>query len=188
MLWRNRKRTMGQVLTQLTKRHGKMLKQGEVFLAACDAFGADEAHPPPLAHGRRQPPSVDADDDLLRAEAAARDRLASVATTFGVEGFSELPYSNNGYLLTHTDRRMLIFNGTGKDYLLQSPIIGVWLTPVDHGDDGYTLILTSAEDRVALATRRESVEMTREFIASFPDRRDAARRVIADASPRDVEF
>ncbi len=33
------------VLAQLTKRHRKLLKQGEVFLAACDAFSAAEPHP-----------------------------------------------------------------------------------------------------------------------------------------------
>ena len=91
---------MSQVLAQQTSRHRSILKSNEVFLAACDAFGADESHPPPLKSGwRRQPPTIDASDDFLRAEAIARDRLAAIASAFGVDGFTEMPYSNNGYLL-----------------------------------------------------------------------------------------
>lgn len=189
MLRRRQTRVANQILAQQTRRHRKLLKPGEVFLAACDAFGGDESHPPPLSSGwRRGQLTIDATDEALRLEAAARDRLARVAGVLGIGGFSEMPYSPTGYLLTHTDRRMLIFNGTGKQYLLQSPILGVWLQPFDHGDGSYTLVLTSVDDRVAFCTRRDSTALTESFIASFPDRRHATRRVLANSSPQDIAF
>lgn len=189
MLRKKATREASQVLAQQTKRHRKLLKQGEIFLAACDTFGADESHPPPLKVGwRRRELTIDASDEVLRSEAAARNRLARVAAVLGVEGFTQMPYSSTGYLLTHTDRRMLIFDGTGKEYLLQSPILGVWLQPFDHGDGSYTLVLTSTEDRVAFCTRRESVELTQNFIASFPDRRHEVRRLAPEPSRQDIVF
>jgi len=171
---------VADVLSQLTKRHRKLLKKGEIFLAACDAFSASEPHPDPLSsRRRRQPVAVTSSKERLRREAAARFRLTSVQVALGLQDddFSDLPASDNGYLLSHTDRRMLIFDGAGKEYRLQSPMKGLWLQPVDHGDHMFTLIFSNHEDRVAFSTRRESVEMTKYFIDSFPDRRQQTRVV-----------
>ncbi len=176
------------VLAQLTKRHRKLLKPGEVFLAACDAFSASEPHPEPLgSRRRRQPVEVTSSEERLRREAAARFRLTSVQAALGVhdDEFSELPPSDNGYLLSHTDRRMLIFDGAGKEYQLQSQMKGLWLQPIDHGDNMYTLVFSDGEERVAFATRRESVEMTQYFIESFPDRR-LQTRVISVTNDSDI--
>lgn len=189
MLRRRTTRVPSQILARQTKRHRRLLKKGEVFLAACDAFGADESHPPPLSAGwRRRELTIDASSHALRAEAAARDRLASVARLLEVGGFTSMPYSPTGYLLTHTDQRMLVFDGTGKNYLLQAPILGVWLQPFDHGDGSYTLVLTSATDQVAFCTRRGSAELTLDFIASFPDLRHEIRRVPTGYSSQDIAF
>ena len=179
-------------LSQLTKRHRKLLKPGEVFLAACDGFPAGEPHPLPLRGRLRRPPvQVTSSDERLQIEAAARFRLSSVQAALGMTDteFGELPATTNGYTLTHTDRRMLIFDGTGKEYLVQSPMKGLWIQPVDHGDDMYTLVFSSGEDRVAIATRRESVEMAKHFIESFPDRRQQTRVLSVTNEPNNiVEF
>lgn len=188
MLRRRTTRVARQILGQQTKRHRQLLKKGEIFLAACDAFGADESHPPPLSTGwNRRRLTIDASDVALRAEAAARTRLANVARLLDVGGFTAMPFSLTGYLLTHTDRRLLIFDGTGKQYLLQAQLLGVWLQPFDHGDGSYTLVLTSIDDQVAFCTRRESADLTRDFITSYPDRRHPIRRVGAGSS-QDIAF
>lgn len=182
---------VADVLRRLTKRHRKLLKSGEVFLAACDVFGAGEPHPPPLKTGlRRQPVAVTTSEESLQREAAARFRLTSVQAALGMqeEVFSELPPSETGYLLSHTDRRMLIFDGTGKNYQLQAPMKGMWLQAIDHGDAMYTLVFNNGEERVAVATRRESVELTRYFIESFPDRRQQARVLSVTNDPDIIEF
>ncbi len=176
-------------VSQLARRHRKLLKQGEVFLAACDAFPADEPHPLPLSGRLRRPPvQVGSSDERLQIEAAARFRLTSVQAAMGMQdvAFSELPPTNNGFTLTHTDRRMLIFDGAGKKYLVQSPMKGLWLQPIDHGDDMYTLVFSNGDDRVAVATRRESVEMTKHFIQSFPDRRQQTRVLSVTNEPNNI--
>jgi len=175
----------------LTKKHRKLMKQGEVFLAACDAFGAGEPHPAPLGSSRRQPTvAVSSPNDVLLQNAAARDRLAWVQAALGMhdEDFAELPVSDNGYLLAHTDRRMLIFDGTGNHYQLQAPMKGLWLQPVKHGNGEYTLVFNNSEERVAVATRRESIELTRDFIRSFPDRRGQDRTLNLKSHDRSIEF
>jgi hypothetical protein len=179
------------VLAQLTKRHRKLLKTGEVFLAACDAFSASEPHPEPLSSRRRhRPVAVTSSEERLGREAAARFRLTSVQAALSVhdDDFTELPPSDNGFLLSHTDRRMLIFDGAGKKYQLQSPMKGLWLQPIDHGDDMYTLVFNNGKDRVAFATRRESVEMTKTFIDSFPDRRQQTRVLSVTNDSDIIEF
>lgn len=182
---------VAQRLRRLSKRHRKLLKSGEVFLAACDVFGAGEPHPAPLKTGlRRQPIAVTTSEETLQREAAARFRLTSVQVALGMqeEDFSELPPSENGYLLTHTDRRVLVFDGTGKQYQLQAPMKGMWLQAVDHGDAMFTLVFNNGEERVAVATRRESVELTKYFIDSFPDRRHQARILSVTNDPDIIEF
>jgi len=182
---------VAQLLRRLSRRHRKLLKSGEVFLAACDAFGAGEPHPAPLKTGlRRQPVAVTTSEETLQIEAAARFRLTSVQAALGMqeEVFSDLPPSENGYLLTHTDRRMLVFDGTGKQYQVQAPMKGMWLQAVDHGDAMFTLVFNNGEERVAVATRRESVELTKYFIESFPDRRHQARILSVTNDPDIIEF
>ncbi len=179
------------LLAQLTRRHRKLLKQGEVFLAACDAFSASEPHPAPLKSRRRhQAVEVATSEERLQREAAARFRFTKVLAALGMheDAFSEMPQSDNGYLLTHTDRRMLIFDGFGKDYQLQAPMQGLWLQPVDHGDHIYTLVFNNGEDRVALATRRDSVDLATNFIESFPDRRQQTRVLSVTNDPNIIEF
>ena len=178
-------------LAKLTRRHRKLMKPGEVFLAACDVFAAGEPYPPPLKTGfRRTPVMVTTDDVRLQREAAARFRLTSVHAALGMqdEVFSDLPPSDNGYLLSHTDRRILIFDGTGKQYKLQAPMKGMWLQPIDHGDGMYTLIFNNGTERVAVATRRESVELTKYFIESFPDRRQKTRVLSVTNDPSIIDF
>ena len=182
---------VAKILRRQTKRHRKLLKSGEVFLAACDVFGAGEPHPAPLKTGlRRQQVVVTTSDEDLKREAAARFRLTSVQIAIGMQDdvFSELPPSGNGYLLTHTDRRMLIFDGTGKEYQLQAPMKGMWLQAIDHGDAMYTLVFNNGDERVAVATRRESVELTEHFIESFPDRRHQARVLSVTNDPDNLSF
>lgn len=169
---------VASVLNRLAKRHKKLLKSGEVFLAACHAFDASEPHPAPLKTGlRRQAVAVTTPEETLQREAAARFRLTQVQAALGMQDeiFADLPPSGNGFLIAHTDRRMLIFDGTGKEYQLQAPMKGMWLQATDHGDDMFTLIFNQGEERVAVSTRRESVELTKYFIESFPDRRQQAR-------------
>jgi hypothetical protein len=182
---------VAEVLGRRTKRHRKLLKPGEVFLAACDVFAAGEPHPPPLKFGfRRTPVAVTTSEERLQREAAARFRLTSVQTALGMQDtmLSDLPPSDNGYLLSHTDRRMLIFDGAGKLYQLQAPMKGMWLQPIDHGDAMFTLVFNNGEERVAVATRRESVELTKYFIESFPDRRRQARVLLVTNNPNIIAF
>lgn len=182
---------VASLLGRLMKRHKKLLKSGEVFLAACDTFAAVDPHPEPMTSGRRKQPVLPLpSEERLQLLAAARFRLTSVQAALGMQDteFAELPASANGYMLTHTDRRMLIFDGSGKTYQLQAPLKGMWLQAVDHGDNMYTLVFNNGEERVAVATRRESVELTRYFIDSFPDRRQQARVLPVTNDPSIVEF
>ena len=182
---------VADLLARLTKRHRKLTKPGEVFLAACDTFAAGDPHPEPLTSRRRKQPVLPLPaEERLQLAAAARFRLASVHAALGMHDtdFAEMPPSTNGYMLTHTDRRILIFDGSGKDYLLQAPMKGLWIQAVDHGDKMYTLIFNNGEERVAVATRRESVELTKFFIESFPDRRQQARILPVTNDPSIVEF
>lgn len=124
------------------------MKPGEVFLAACDTFGAGDPHPEPLTSGRRKQPVLPLpSEERLQLAAAARFRLASVQAALGMQDseFAEMPASSNGYMLTHTDRRLLIFDGSGKDYQLQAPLKGLWLQGVNHGDGMYTLVFNNGE-------------------------------------------
>ena len=184
-------RSTDTVIAQLTKKHSKLLKGDEQFVAVCDAFGADEAHPTPIGDGHkaRDFETLPAANQL-QADAAAHLRVSAVRSTLGMEDeeFSELPPSRTGYLLAHTNQRMFIFDGTGKTYQLQAPVEGLWLQPVDHGDGLYTLVFNNGDERVALCTRRESVEMARQFIATFPDRRGQARIVTLSSRPDIIEF
>lgn len=174
---------------KLRKRHRKMLKPGEVFLAACYAYSAAEAMPADPDAGTKPPMSLDASADRLQLEAAARNRLDAVRGAMGMdEDFNELPRSPNGYVLSHTDRRMLIFDGTGRTFMLQAPMKGLWLQPVDHGDGGYTLIFSNGEERVAVATHPTYAAFANDFISSFPDRRAQARTVTLRQSNDAITF
>lgn len=168
-----------------------MLKSGEVFLAACDAFAGNLPHPEPLRSGRRrQPVASTSSEQRVQLQAEARFRLASVRTVLGMhdEEFADVPRSRNGFMLTHTDRRMMIFDGSGRKYQLQAPIQGLWLQPIDHGGHMYTLVFNNGEERVALSTRRESFELTEHFIASFPDRRQQTRVLTVPNEPAFIDF
>lgn len=179
------------LLAQLARRHRKLLKEGEVFLAACDAFGAAEPHPAPL-NSRRKRQALDAStsEERLQRSAAARFRFTKVLAALGMheDDFSEMPRSSNGFMLTHTDRRVLIFDGFGQEFQLQAPMKGLWLQPVDHGDDVFTLVFNNGDERVALATRRESVHLATSFIESFPDRRQQTRVLSVTNDPDIIEF
>ena len=59
---------------------------------------------------------------------------------------------------------------------------------VDHGDDMFTMIFNNKEERVAVATRRESIEMTKHFIESFPDRRQQTRVISVTNDPDIIDF
>ena len=182
---------VASLLARLTKRHRKLMKPGEIFLAACDTFAAGSPHPEPLTAGRRKQPVLPLPaEERLQLLAAARFRLTSVQAALGMQDtdFTELPASTNGYMVTHTDRRILILDGSGKTYLLQAPLKGLWLQAVDHGDNMFTMIFNNGEERVAVTTRRESVELTKYFIESFPDRRQQARILPVTKDPSIVEF
>lgn len=184
-------RTIDSVIAQLNKKHGKLLKSDEHFVAVCDAFGADEAHPTPLGPGHKASDfETLASDDQLQRDAEAHLRVNAVRTVLGMEGqeFSDLPMSRIGYLLAHTEQRLFIFDGPGKNYLLQASVAGLWMQPVDHGDGMFTLVFNNGDERVAVATRRESVEMTKNFVATFPDRRGQARVVSLARRSDIVEF
>lgn len=180
-----------ELLGALRRRHRKILRSGEVFLAACDTFNADGPHPEPLTKNRRrQPVMAWTKQERVQREAAARFRFTKVLAALGMheDDFAELPASSNGYLLTHTDRRVLLFDGSGRRFHFQAPMKGLWLQPVDHGDDMYTLVFNNGEERVALATRRESVDLARNFIESFPDRRQQTRVVTVTNDPGIIDF
>lgn len=183
-------RTPESVLVLLRRKHRKLLKRNEVFLAACDCFPIEEAHPPPLTSGRvRMPIDLRSPDAQLRSDAAAHVRVLAIRNALGMndQEFTELPPSINGYLFAHTDRRLLIFDGSGKRYQLQTPMKGLWLQPIDHGDKTFTLVFTNGDERVAVRTRRDSIDLTRNFIHSFPDRRSQARILnLADAQNIDT--
>ncbi len=179
------------LLAQLTRRHRKLLKKGEVFLAACDAFSAAEPHPAPLnSRRRRQAIEAPTSEERLQRSAAARFRFTKVLAALGMneDDFAEMPQSANGFLLTHTDRRVLIFDGFGQEFQLQAPMKGLWLQPIDHGDDMFTLVFNNGDERVALATRRESVDLAQNFIESFPDRRQQTRVLSVTNDPDIIEF
>jgi len=185
-------RTIESVLAHLAKKHGKLLKPGEFFVATADTFAVDQAHPLPIGNGHKASDfeTIRADDQLRR-DADAHLRVNNVRSVLGMENqeFTELPASSTGYLLAHTNQRLFIFDGPGKTYLLQAPIEGLWLQPVAHGEGLYTLVFSNSDERVAVATRSESQEMTKHFIESFPDRRGQARVVSLVSRPNDiVEF
>jgi|GEM_PF-2300341 len=171
-------RTAQTVIAQLRKKHRKLLKPNEVFLAVCDCFPIEQAHPPLMETGfDRLPIDLSSTDSELRNDAAAHLRVVAVRNALGMqdEEFGELPASKNGYLFAHTDQRLLIFDGSGKHYQLQTSMKGLWLQPIALGDGSFTLVFTNGDERVAVCTRRDSVELTNDFINSFPDRRRQAR-------------
>ena len=175
------KRGTTAVVSQLTARHGKLLHPGEAFLGVCDAFGPSAPHPDSLSSSRRGTKAKRNNADPERiAEAHRRIAVARSAVGLGPEDvLDELPSAPQGYRLAHSNDRLFVFDHTGSIYKLQAPTKGLWLQAVDHQDDMFTLIFRSGKDQVAVATRRESVDMTRSFIESFPDRRGQARVVIA---------
>lgn len=178
------------ILAQLTARHGELLHPGEAFLGVCDAFGPSDPHPAPLS-GRRATKTKRTNVDPEQIAEAHR-RIASVRSALGLapdDVIDELPASRNGYRLAHSNERLFVFDHTGASYKLQASTKGLWLQAVDHKNDMFTLIFRSGDDQVAVTTRRESVELTRSFIESFPDRRGQARVVVAsDDSPLGFTF
>ena len=182
-------RTAETVLAKLTKQHSKLLKAGEQFIATADTFAVDQVHPPAIGDGHKARDfEILNSDEQFALAGQAHLRLTTVRTALGMgdEEFTELPDSRTGYLLAHTNQRLFIFDGPGATYLLQAPVEGLWMHPVDHGDGSYTLAFSNGDERVAVSTRRESIEMTNQFIATFPDRRDSPRIVSLTSRPDDI--
>jgi len=183
-------RTIESIIAGLTKKHGKLLKTDEHFVAVCDAFAPDHGHPPPIGEGLKA-----SDFEIPFAEGQpvngqAHLRLNTVRAALGHDDFefTELPSSNTGYLLAHSQQRLFIFDGSGKRYELQAPVAGLWLQAIDHGDGLFTLVFDNGEERVAVATRRESIELTRHFVDTFPDRRGTPRVMPMTPSQDVIEF
>ena len=179
-------RTMDSVLHDVTNRHHSLLNAGERFIAACDTFSTSGPPPASLGTSRRAFRPKQSSEQLAQVTAEAHRRLADVRSAMGLSSgdeLDELPPSRNGHLLAHTDERLFIFDGSGHTYLLEASTRGLWLQAVDHANDMFTLVFRSGSNMAAVSTRRESAELTRAFIDSFPDRRNKAR--IVSTSTRD---
>jgi len=166
-----------ELLARLQRQHRHLLKPGEVFLAACYASPAGEAPPHDPEGGRKPRLGLDSGHQELQAEALARHRFALVRSVLGIAETetSEFPRTHNGYLLTHTDRRMLVFDGSGDNYQVQSPMKGLWLQPIAHEDGTFTLVFSDGHDRIALTSHPLFSDLAEQFVKSFPDRRTQTR-------------
>ena len=125
-----------RALNKLNKRHAGFLQAEEQIHAVLDAVSPSQAQPSPgwMAFGL-----VGALIGHAMDNAKVPARVAALEAQFG--RLTRMPESKNGYKLAMTDRRLIIFDSSGKNVLAEVPRSNLHLRSCEHANGLHSIVL-----------------------------------------------
>ena len=160
------------VIEKLIKQHGDRLHMQETFISALRGGAVDRVQPGTVfgmlgAIGRRMERSL--------SESEIDKRATQVKLFLHRRGLEliEFPSSKVGYTLALTEKRVVVFNFTGRRFLSESPIRGMRVEQLRHEDDMSTLFFCEGRQAAAI-TSWEDPELTAHFVTSYNAQATAA--------------
>lgn len=159
-------RTESHVIAEkLQKHHGEKLGVHEQFEAAVRGGSVNRVQPGAVfsvlgSLGRRMQQSL--------GEDAVQRRIQQVKTIMHRKGLKMVHFDATkvGYTVALTDRRVLVFNYTGRGFVSQSKLRDLRLETVTH-DNGMTTLLFCEGRECAAITCWDDAEDVESFVAAF---------------------